>query len=70
MAGFIDELRADGYGVEPACKVPREQGVQVAPRTYRSWKSKAPAALTVTDAAIVNGARGHGEDTGMNRTGF
>lgn len=28
--------------------------MQVAPRTYRSWKSKAPAARTVTDAAIVN----------------
>jgi putative transposase len=28
--------------------------VQVAPRTYRSWKSKTPAARTVSDAAIVN----------------
>ncbi|MET3923100.1 transposase InsO family protein [Arthrobacter sp. UYEF20] len=28
--------------------------MQVAPRTYRSWKAKAPAARTVTDAAIVN----------------
>ncbi|MET3921673.1 hypothetical protein ABIB26_002621 [Arthrobacter sp. UYEF20] len=27
--------------------------MQVAPRTYRSWKAKAPAARTVTDAAIV-----------------
>lgn len=50
-------LRADGHGVEPACKVLREQGVQVAPRTYRSWRSKAPAARTVTDATVVNALR-------------
>jgi putative transposase len=28
--------------------------VQVAPRTYRFWKTKTPAARTVTDAVIVN----------------
>ncbi|MET4097576.1 IS3 family transposase [Arthrobacter sp. UYCu712] len=27
--------------------------MQAAPRTYRSWKSKAPAARTVSDAVIV-----------------
>jgi hypothetical protein len=31
IAVFIDELRADDHGVKPACKVLREQGVQVAP---------------------------------------
>jgi len=41
---FIDEQRAVGRGVESICRVLREQGVQVAPRTYRSWKSK-PASL-------------------------
>ncbi|MHA7277928.1 IS3 family transposase [Arthrobacter sp. Hz1] len=35
--------------------------MQVAPRTYRSWKSKAPAARTVSDAAVINALKGTAE---------
>jgi putative transposase len=45
-------MRAEGHGVESVCAVLREQGVRVAPRTYRSWRS-APAVRVVSDAAII-----------------
>jgi putative transposase len=52
---FIDELRADGYGVEPICAALTSSGCQVAPRTYRAWKSaRQPAARTVSDATLIN----------------
>ena len=35
--GFIDTMRAEGHAVESICRVLREQGCQVAARTYRSW---------------------------------
>jgi putative transposase len=48
--GFIDAMRAEGHAVEPICRVLREQGCQVAARTYREWRTAAPAARTVSDA--------------------
>ena len=54
---FIDEQRAQGRGVELICRVLREQGLQVAPRTYRAWKANAPATRVVEDAAIVDTLR-------------
>jgi putative transposase len=36
--GFIDTMRAEGHAVESVCRVLREQGCQIAARTYRSWK--------------------------------
>jgi len=50
---FIDQMRSEGHGVEPICRALREQGLQVAPRTYRSWKSKPVPARVLSDAAIV-----------------
>jgi len=35
----------------------REQGVQVAPRTYRAWCTNPPAARAVSDAAVIDRLR-------------
>jgi hypothetical protein len=49
IARFIDEQRTAGRGVESVCAVLRQQGVQVAPRTYRSWRRNLiPARWSVT----------------------
>ena len=37
IMAFIDEQRDQGRVVESVCKVLREQGCQVAARTYRAW---------------------------------
>lgn len=34
--GFIDTMTAEGHAVESICRVLREQGAQIAARTYRS----------------------------------
>lgn len=52
--GFIDEMRAEGHAVESTCRVLREQGCQVAARTYRDWKAAAPSAREVQDAYLIN----------------
>lgn len=36
MMGSIDTLRAEGHAVESVCQVLREQGAQIAARTYRA----------------------------------
>jgi len=53
---FIEQMRARGFAVESVCQVLREQGVQVAARTYRAWKApgRQPAARTITDAVVVD----------------
>ena len=53
---FIDQLRARGFAVGSICQVLRNQGVQVAARTYRSWKApgRQVAARTVCDAVVSN----------------
>ena len=38
IMGFIDTMRAKGHAVESICRVLREQGCQIAARTYRSWR--------------------------------
>ena len=53
IMGFIDAMRAEGHAVESTCRVLREQGCQVAARTYRAWRRQAPAARTVGDAQLV-----------------
>lgn len=58
IVGFIDEQRAAGRGVESICRALREQGLPVAPRTYRAWKSRPAAARTLDDARIVDALRG------------
>lgn len=50
-------MRAQGHGVESICQVLREQGLAVAPRTYRSWKSRAAPARAVSDAVIIDALR-------------
>ena len=57
MAGFIDTMRAEGYAVESICRVLREQGCQVAARTYRAWRRAGPAARTITDAQVIDAVR-------------
>jgi len=67
MMGFIDVQRSEGHAVESVCRVLREQGCQVAARTYRSWNQagRPVAARSVscrlqwrlaTDASAVAGA--------------
>ena len=53
---FIDQLRAQGFAVGSICQVLRNQGVQVAARTYRAWKApgRQVAARTVGDAVVSN----------------
>jgi transposase InsO family protein len=50
-------MRARGFRVESICRVLTEHGVQVAPRTYRNWKTAAPSDRTVTDAALTDALR-------------
>jgi transposase InsO family protein len=59
MAGFIDAQRAEGFAVESICRVLREQGCQVAARTYRSWRwsQRRVAARTISDAHVVDVVR-------------
>ena len=54
--GFIDTRGAEGHAVESICRVLREQGCQIAARTYRSWKQpgRAVAARTITDAQVID----------------
>jgi transposase InsO family protein len=57
MMGFIDAMRAEGYAVESVCRVLREQGCQIAARTYRAWRAGRVAARTITDAKVVDVVR-------------
>jgi len=57
MMGFIDTMRSEGHAVESICRVLREQGCQIAARTYRSWRGRHVAARTVTDAQVLDVVR-------------
>lgn len=59
IVGFIDEMRAQGYAVESICRVLRQQGCQVAARTYRSWSrpSRPVSQRVITDAGVVDRVR-------------
>jgi putative transposase len=52
--GFIDTMRSQGHAVESICRVLREQGCQIAARTYRAWKQagRVVASRTITDAQV------------------
>ena len=55
---FIEEMRAEGCAVESILRVLRQQDLQVAARTYRSWKRPARiAARTVIDALVEDKIR-------------
>lgn len=57
MVGFIDQLKAEGHAVESICRVLREQGCQIAARTYRSWKTTSVAARTINDVLVIDKVR-------------
>ncbi|GAA13368.1 putative transposase, partial [Gordonia alkanivorans NBRC 16433] len=57
IVAFIDQMRANGFAVESICRVLREQGCTIAARTYRAWRTRAPAARTVSDAHVVDAVR-------------
>ena len=69
--GFIDTMRAEGHAVESICRVLREQGCQVAARTYRSWRraGRVVADRTVTDAHVVDAVRDIAWTTKVDRSG-
>lgn len=52
-------MRTEGHAVESICRVLREQGCQIAARTYRDWArtNRPVAARTVTDARVTNQVR-------------
>jgi putative transposase len=50
-------MRAQDFRVESICKVLTAQGIQVAPRTYRNWKTASPSARTITDAHLTEELR-------------
>ena len=51
-------MRTEGYAVEPILRVLRQQGLKIAARTYRAWKSPVRiAARTVTDALVEDKIR-------------
>jgi transposase InsO family protein len=50
-------MRACHYRVESICRVLTEQGVQVAPRTYRNWKTARPSDRAVPDAYLTAALR-------------
>lgn len=54
IVAFIDEQRAKGRVVESICRVLREQGVQVAARTYRAWRTAAPSERDLADAVVID----------------
>ncbi len=52
-------MRSQDQAVESICRVLREQGCQIAARTYRAWKhaGRTVAARTVTDVHVVDALR-------------
>jgi transposase InsO family protein len=57
MMGFIDTMRSEGHAVLSICRVLREQGCQIAARTYRAWRGRHVAARTITDAHVLDAVR-------------
>ena len=53
---FIDDMHSQGHAVESVCRVLREQGCQVAARTYRAWKqaNRPVAGRTRSDAQVID----------------
>jgi transposase InsO family protein len=68
IVAFIADQVARGRRVESICRVLREQGCQVAARTYREWKrpSRSVADRTVTDAQVLNAVREAAWTTGLD----
>ena len=59
IVAFVDELRGEGFAVESICRVLREQGCQVAARTYRCWRqpSRLVSGRAISDAWVIDAVR-------------
>ena len=72
MVACIDAHR-DRFGVEPICRVLRQEGYRIAPSTYYAAESRPPSARTVRDAwlegEIVRVFKASGERSGPARCG-
>ena len=70
MVAYIDAHR-DRFGVEPICRVLRQEGYRIAPSTYYAAKSRLPSARTVRDAwlegEIVRVFKASGERSGARK---
>ena len=44
IMGFIDQMRAKEHAVESICRVLRQEGCQIAARTYRAWRRRSASA--------------------------
>ena len=60
-------MKADGHRVESTCRVLRQQGVAVAPRSYRAWKLRDPSTRTIDDAILTARLRQLREHDGRGR---
>lgn len=65
IVAFIDDQRAQGHAVESICRVLREQGLEIAARTYRAWRktNQAVAGRTVSDASWTRSVTSLGPPT-------
>lgn len=54
IVAFIDEQRGKGRAVESICRILREQGVQVAARTYRAWRTATASDRDLADAVVID----------------
>ena len=54
IVAFIDEQRTKHRAVESICQVLREQGLEVAARTYRAWKRSEASTRDRADAIIID----------------
>ncbi len=70
MVACIDAHR-DRFGVEPICRVLRQEGYRIAPSTYYAAKSRPPSARAVRDAwlegEIVRVFKASGERSGARK---
>jgi putative transposase len=70
MVACIDAHR-DRFGVEPICRVLRQEGYGIAPSTYYAARSRPPSARTVRDAwlegEIVRVFKASGERSGARK---
>jgi len=70
VIAFIDAHR-DQFGVEPACRVLRQEGCGIAPSTYYAARSRPPSARAVRDAwlegEITRVFKASGEQSGARK---
>jgi putative transposase len=59
IVAFVDEMRTEGHAVESVCRVLREQGCQIAARTYRAWSQpgRVLADRVLSDAVVEDKVR-------------